>query len=745
MRTVTAGERTILDSDERSVVPRIEIQNVDGTWKDYSNFAYGDAQLDFLLGLDWGTSIDDPTWTGQVRLAASAKAPDGTDVSLSPYVESSPANVDDAAAPAPAIDGMRRVRWFTKTALLDGVAVTEHKVFDGYVVEVDHDNDEIVLSVSDLGHLLVTTQIEAERVYPAGLLLEEAIQQILDDNMGAGVITLAVDPSITAEPIVLSSKFKVDRIKVMDAIRNLAQNTVGAVVRYVWNGEDMELRLFMPPRGSTTSLFTYSKDRVFPEANFRVKTDDIRNVGTIRYQDSEKKAVVAVSYEVPLSVALYGRRYFEFTEASASQINTEAEARRYLTAAIDDLAQPKAEGAYNAPYNWAADVYDLYTFTANGVHFTSDQLHAVARVAHSISGDATTRLETRGNVAGYSRRWIAVEGPGATPPETDILAVTGGDPIGEDQMYGGEIFNTSEGPSVDGCGWLKMNWGSTVRRVHCWSRETKPGNPALWPVKGSVMYHAWTIERPEGKTPREGNLVRASDGRTIWAMQVPNPTRPNRTRTMIVQSEDYDGNYGPEEKHSFVAAAVPGRLYPADFVSFSVVRIDATTVRVTWTPVSDQGQTLIFRDGVNIHQVDENDFTTKTWDDEELLAEKAYLYQINKVLAGASGPREQVLIPAWVSSVEFAAPTLGSLFGLPRAVLTAPTASPGTTDKIRIEKSVDAGQYDPWTVVTEIALADFPYYDAIVIAGQFYRYLALAADGSVLDASLPVYWTNPLG
>lgn len=750
MRTITTAERTLLSSDEREVTRRVEVQNIDGTWKELTSLSgTGFSNLDFVESLEWGRGIDDPTWTGTVTLVSSQVAPSGADISLSPQVETSPANVDDVGDPAPLLEGMRRVRWFTTTKDFAGGSFTEHKVFDGYVVEVAHDGEAIALSCADLGHLLVITQIEDERVYDAtGQLLEDAIQQILDDNFGAGVIPLVVDSSITAEPIVLSSKFKQERVKVMEAIVNLAQNTRGAVVRYQWNGENMELTLFAPPRGSTTSLFSYPKTRINPDAKFVVKTDDIRNVGTIKYRDSDKKQVVSISYTVPASVTLYGRRYFEFTEAATSQINTEAEAIAFLSTAIDDLAQPKAEGAYEPDYNWAIDVYDVYTFVANDVQFTSDQLHSITSVRHSLAaGQAVSRIETRGNVAGYSRRWIKIEGKGATPIDEDLLMVSFGGMGGEASMYGGELFNGKP----DGAVWPYIWVGKDIYRVHIWARQTKAGAVVpLWPPTTSDIYKAVTLTRPDGKIPRDGNFTYPTiagdpfSGRRFWRNQIPIPTVPGATRAIIMRGEKLDGTFGPEWR-AYAQAVEGSGSDPGEMAFVSVTRINATTVRVQHQLTNEPAGVMIFRDDVPIDTVAGSSSTVLEWFDEELNPAKSYLYQVNAVSNNNSGARVIVLVPAWTTTLAFTngTPKFEDVAGVGPRVRIEYTGAPVGTVKVRVQKSRDA-TYDPYTTVKDVPIASFPFFDAVVLAGAFYRLQALDSDGNVLDTSLPIYWTSPL-
>lgn len=751
MRERTADENTVLASRERIVTGYVEIQNASGTWKNYAALTRDGffSDLDFFVGAEWGTDIDAPTWTGQITLAPSlvTNVATGESVSISPYIEDSPANVDDLGAHAPAVEGMRRVRVFATTSLLDGTLASTKKVFDGYVVEVEH-GAELVLTVSDLGHRLVIAQIEDERVYKKGVLLETAIQQMIDHALGAETVPLVVDPGI-AGLVELSSDFKQDRVRLMEAIRTLAFKTVGANVRYMWNAAgEMELRLFMPPRVKSVADFTFDKNLMEPNVGFREKTDDVRNAGRLYYQDSDKKAVVFVPLEVQGSIDKYKRRYFEFREDAVSEINTRDEALAFLTDAISDLSTPKAEKQYTSPFNWASDVWDLYTLTANEIHYSTDQQFATTRVANTLgAGVATTRYDVRGTLAGYVRRWIAVEGEGPRPPNEDTLLAADA-ANGEATMYGGELFAGKEGPVTNGCVWLYLKIGASIRRVHIWARQNSPDNAVvLWPPTSSLMYKAVTIERPEGRIPREGNFTYGPgplEGRTVWSIVVPIPTNENHTRTLIVQAEDFDGNFGAQQRFSVVAEdfAAPE---PGELTDISITRIDATTVRVAYTPAT-AGATLFFRDGIMIDsQQDPPGATPQEWLDEELHPDKQYKYQVVRIDSGRSGPRTIVFVPAWTTTLAFAnaTPAYDETSGAPRVRIEVSGAPVGTVS-VRVEKSRDVGHYEPWTEAITLPIASFPFYDVVVVAGQGYRLVALDVNGDVLDTSQPAYWTNPL-
>jgi len=753
-RSATSTELTVLGLASRSIkIDTVEIQNIDGTWKALTNLSgTGFSNLDFVIRGSITDDSDAPTWTGSIELAKSLVAASGASISIAPLVESSPANVDDSSAYAPLIDGMRRIRCYGTTARLDGTDSSQHKMFDGYVVAVSM-KKTITLQIADLGHKLLTKQVEDERVYgsDAGDAMETVMQQILDDNLGTGAVTLVVDAAIVTAGVKLK-KFNFQRPRLLTGLRDLAINTIGANVRYMWNSsDDMELRLFLPPRGNTTPDFTFSADNYDADPDFDINTDDVRNKGRCYFRDQQKKVVSYVAADVPDSITRYTERYFEFKEAATSQIDTPAEAKTFLDTALADLAFPKAEKRFTTLFAWAFHVYDLFELVANGDQYTTNQLQAVQRITHTWGKAKETRtaFETRGTVAGFTKNWIIREGEGPKAPEVDSLFLALGMGV-EATMYGGELWDGE----TNGCVWPAFFAGKNIRRIHIWARENAPGTLVPeWPPVGSDAFKAGTIERPEGRLSTEGNYVWPGDatpvdgdpynGIKFWRCFQPIPTGRNGQaiiRTVIVKPETFDGTFGDELR--LVGTTVDTGSDPGDFTDLSVTRIDATTVQVDWAVSVSTGAIYILRDGVNIDSITLDGPTSGSWTDPDLHAQKTYRYSVFRISNSQSGPRTLVTIDPWGTAFTVTAETSFTLPG-PRVKIDK-TGVPGGTDHIEVQKSKDSGRYDPWSVSAILDPADFPYYDAIVKAGQYYRLVAYDASNVELDATLPVFWRSPL-
>jgi len=761
-RARTSGEDVILAAKDRVIAPvRLQIRDSSLTWRTITNLSgTGFSGLNFLKSCSCSDDVDAATWTGVVNLAASIKTSPSTRISIAPDVTASPIN-----SPDPLIDGMRRIRWYDTTGRI-GVAGTEHLMFDGYIVDFDQQGNDLALQVADLGHDLVVAQIADKRVYGSdtGVLIQDVIQQILDDNMGTGAYTLVVDSAIVSAGVMVR-KFEQDRVHVMDAIRSLAQNTIGANCRFMWNDSDaMELRLFMPPRSKTTADFTFNADNYERNPRWRRNTSDIRNFGRLYYADRNKgNAVVFVESFVDASITRYKPRYFEFVEDAVKNIDTQVEAQDMLDKAIADLSTPKAEKSFTTQLAWPFQIHDLFTMVANGDQYDVDQPQYVTKLTHNWGDAKSTRtaFETRGTVAGFYNNWLIQHGRGPRPPETDSLALVLG-AAQEGTMYGDELFSDIGGiGQTNGCIWPFLFVGSGIRRIHVWGRQNAPGTLVPdWPPVSADIYKACTIERPEGKVPR-GNFVWPGDatpvstdpynGISFWRTVIPIPTgieNDGTIRTLIIKAETWDGTFGEEQRVTGTAIDGSGSD-PTGFTSLTVNRIDATTVEIVATPADTSASSIfIFRDGVNIDQIEQDagDGGPFTWQDPELKPEKEYRYSVFRFDNGHSGPRTQITISPWGTAFGFATgtPTLDFSFGGPKVLIDITGVPTGTT-QVEVQKSKDNGQYDQWTVATRMDVADFPFKDVVAKAGQYYRLVAYDSGGAILDTCPSFFWRSPLG
>ena len=242
----------------------------------------------------------------------------------------------------------------------------------------------------------------------AGTAVETVMQQIIDDTLGAGVVTLNTPVS----PAWSIRFYEQQRESILDAVSRLAEQ-IGWTCRYKWDSgsSTFKLTLSTPNRASTTAVRTIASTETLTVDRCAVEVFGIRNAVRVIFPNyaardpSGYSPRVVVERTDATSITAYGRRFMEVAEASNSNIDTSTEATLYADAMLADLKDPLAEyGVELLPF-FHFEVSDILQFTANSLHFTSDQKLAIVSIAHSVSGDeCRTRITTRGKPStGFAR------------------------------------------------------------------------------------------------------------------------------------------------------------------------------------------------------------------------------------------------------------------------------------------------------------------------------------------------------
>lgn len=249
--------------------------------------------------------------------------------------------------------------------------------------------------------------------------VEAVMQQILDDTLGAGVVTLWCPVS----PVWSVRWFLVSRQPTFDELKTLADQ-IGWCVRFMDDAGTPKLKFFDPDRATTTSLRSFGPTSEVEDYK-RLSTDwqGIRNAIRVVYSDSQDLDPAGnpkrktVDRTDAASQTKYGELFAEIAEATNSNIDTAAEAQALADAVLSDLAEPTADMEAALLFFFAfVEVCDLYTFTADGVHFDSDQKLAVVGFTHSVSAEETsTSIRVRGKPAsngkkGWFERFSDAEG-----------------------------------------------------------------------------------------------------------------------------------------------------------------------------------------------------------------------------------------------------------------------------------------------------------------------------------------------
>ncbi|MEK7178556.1 MAG: hypothetical protein AAB721_02800 [Patescibacteria group bacterium] len=284
----------------------------------------------------------------------------------------------------------------------------------------------------------------------SGTAVETVMQRILNDN-ALSAVTL----NTPASPAWNITTYAQERTGVWSALRALA-NQIGYDLRYVWHAgsSDFRLELRAVDRAKTVPDRTFSPDDRFRISKLETKLDGIRNAIRIIYTDSgdrdaqgnpKRKFLTRTNSS---SITKYARRFMEVQEAWNSNIDSAAEAQTFGDAILADLATPVAEQECAMPFFPFVELGDLYRFSADGVHYDSDQDLAVVSYQHSFSGDqARTSITCRGKPSGGYRRWLEMDaGRNSEAHQIDnntilSLAVTSKGKVGGAKMNVAETFD----------------------------------------------------------------------------------------------------------------------------------------------------------------------------------------------------------------------------------------------------------------------------------------------------------------
>ena len=409
MRSLTAGEITVLGSAVRRNAYLVEAQNGDGTWIDLT---------DWLEGFGFGRTVDDPITKATVRFRRD-RSP-ASSFSLAPFMESSDLNVlDDGTTYSPTLDAGRGIRISIATVAAGATPAGGdfHVVFRGEIDRVAWHRSPVEVEARDLMGKLRDRFIEEITTYgsDAGVDIEDVAQSILTDWLDGetlyGPSGTVADPFPSGDsPGFLVTTTDFGEISVFQALERLAQ-LIGWVFRYRWNADadDYVLTFYEPDRAKVAPDWTFAPNRYIDVTRLDVDRENIRNVIAITYPGASEPLEVSDAS----SITRYGRRWMQFIEGDDSPIDTEAEAQALIDAALSDLKEPDAEQEIVTLLFWPIELEDLYTFTANGTHYDTDQTWAVVGFQHEVARQTErTTITVRGSVAGMYNAWLNRGGRG---------------------------------------------------------------------------------------------------------------------------------------------------------------------------------------------------------------------------------------------------------------------------------------------------------------------------------------------
>jgi hypothetical protein len=480
-RTFTAPQRSAIGASHYNVYAKLELMDSEGNWVDVSD----SFDADHLNRIVLEKSIDQNAWTMRAELLREAL---GT--SLAPLMESSPANRDSMDDYAPFLDVSRQ--WRVWGAILTHGEVLESGDWELFnqgtydIIDVNSPSPTIHLSGRDLGATLLDAYIEEERFYgdPVnGVPIEDVIQQILNDNIGVGAITLYTPVS----PVFLVYGFVPVNTNVMAAINQLAQKA-NSVVNYRFDASDnFRLTLWSPNRtavpddGEEDWELGPSEYLAVPES--KLDLSGVRNKIVVRYNDESTGKVETVIAKDDDSIARFGGphgivRPLYIDLSKDTNITEEAVAQAFADAILSDLAYPPFMHQYEAPGFWIAQEGDWGKFLANGIHYDVDQFGGVTSIRHTIeNGNMRTLLKVGGQPKGRYRTWIADPSKIRGVPQLRISNLR-------------EIGRTETG--------IEFGWDVEGDAREQWLSTSTPAQPVgsnPWPATG-----AQPLQRMDGAT-----------------------------------------------------------------------------------------------------------------------------------------------------------------------------------------------------------------------------------------------------
>lgn len=477
--------------------------------------------------------------------------------------------------------------------------------------------------------------------------MEAVLQQMLNDSPVS--LTLYA-PDATS---FLMSPWKQEREPVLESMRKVAQ-LIGWDLRPRYDsGGTYRFQLYKPDRAASSPARTFAPASYVNVTALDMGIEDVRNVVRVVYGDSTdlgsdgkspRRKYAQVSNAA--SISAYGRRFMEIAEEATSQIDTAAEATALANAALADLSTPYASLGVEAFFFPWTQLGDLYRFSANNVHFDSDQDLAVVGYSHEAQlgddGEQTfrTSLTCRGKPSGGSDRWLQWDSrPGVAP--THSL---------QDSLGGADLTVVDAGAVVGGA---RFRIAEKLSRLAKWDGVELHISPSSGFTPSSTTLAAYS----KAETVEVGNL---NPGTTYYARIVPRQLNAGR----IVLGE-------PSEQVSFTAGYVTtGKLDAGAVTSAKIADFNITTAKlsratdpggaaVSAVNLQDTAVTKVYRD--NVVTAVESLFK-KSSDTFASVAGTIASNQFGTGVVGTTALATGAVTPAKLAAIDFSSLTQNPLF-----------------------------------------------------------------------------------
>ncbi|MBW2084429.1 MAG: hypothetical protein JRI54_00135 [Deltaproteobacteria bacterium] len=284
----------------------------------------------------------------------------------------------------------------------------------------------------DLSKRLQDCYIETETQYGSegGTPAETVMQSILDDNLGAGAVTLYT-PVSPGFAILNTDAAKIGYMSVWDALQKIT-SMFGWFCGYRWDSgtSQYKLTLMEPPRSMVAvgADFVLDYEDDFYVQDLDISDRDVRNAIKVTYRDISTGDRASVTVTDSASIAAYGRRAMQIEEDDASMIDTSAEATDLANAALSDLKDLTSTTKINMPFLPEMDIFKGIVVINPQLSSTND-FYGVESFRHSLDFDShkyRTEITGCGRIIGGKRRWLKMQTrPGAAGrPNTRNVQMT---------------------------------------------------------------------------------------------------------------------------------------------------------------------------------------------------------------------------------------------------------------------------------------------------------------------------------
>ncbi|NVJ05218.1 hypothetical protein HUW63_08205 [Myxococcus sp. AM001] len=515
MRTLTNHERATLLAGNYGTHLRVVVLRPDNSEVDLGQL----LGRDWVMGAQWSETQEATVCVA--TLSVRRNGPGGV-VSLSPMVDTSLANRGPAGAVVPLLKEGRRFRIDVQTTS-SGRARPDawRQVFFGRIDEVDAGPEELSFNGRDFAGVFQDWFIEEERDYgndTVGIAVQEVMASIIGDTVPTGT---GPGLYVPVDPMWQLGRFTQQREPVWDAVRTLAEQ-LGWEVRLRWReGHGWAFTLQSPERLGSEPVWEFAPDDYDALKKATRNLRDIRNFVEVLYTDKDdrdalgnakRKTVTATN---PTSIAEHGRRYMQVAEASASNINTEAEAQRLADAAIADLSDSSLTLELEVPYFWPLEINDMVRVLPDGVTLGAAVELAVVNLDHTFAGGvARTKLQLRGRPATSVLEWRARDAAPLTAHNAALKSI--------------QVTTKLKGPDAP----TELAPTATVNGFALAFKPAPTG-----PAWDSYELH---VSTSPGFTPGAATLKAAASATRFEVADLP----PGVTHYAVVRGRDAHGNVG---------------------------------------------------------------------------------------------------------------------------------------------------------------------------------------------------------